>query len=113
MLWKSVAECFVQNVHMQPNEYIELTEEQERQEKLGKFAEEKPDYKALALDPKSKKTVKIGNKHLVKAKRSDIEGIEGKPMEEGMILYPPPRNPVSVGESKGGEINATVFQTRR
>ena len=112
MLWRAITTCYVQGVLLEGNAGIELTEEQEKAEKLGKFAEEVPDERALRRDPASKKTVKIGNKNLIKVTRSAIAGQDGKPLDEGMILYPPAKSPIAVGEQRG-EAHATQFQTNR
>ena len=112
MLWRAITTCYVQGVLLEGNAVIELTEEQEKAEKLGKFAEEVPDERALRRDPASKKTVKIGNKNLIKVTRSAIAGQDGKPLDEGMILYPPAKSPIAVGEQRG-EAHATQFQTNR
>ena len=112
MLWRAITTCYVQGVLLEGNGIIELTDEQERQEKLGKYAEERPDEKALRRDPNSKKTIKIGNKNLVKVTRAAVAGQDGKPIDEGMILYPPAKSPIAVGEQRG-EAHATQFQTNR
>lgn len=112
MLWRAITTCYVQGVLLEGNGVIELTDEQEKAEKLGKYAEEVPDQKALRRDPASKKTVKIGNKNLVKVTRSAVAGQDGQPLEDGMILYPPAKSPIALGE-KRGETNATRFQTNR
>ncbi len=112
MLWRAITTCYVQGVLLEGNGIIELTDEQERQEKLGKYAEEKPDEKALRRDPNSKKTIKIGNKNLVKVTRAAVAGQDGKPIDEGMILYPPTKSPIAMGEQRG-EAHATQFQTNR
>jgi len=92
--------------------YVGLDEEQEKELMLGKYAKEVPDAQALRRDPSSKKTVKIGNKNLVKAKNSEISGQEGKPIDDGFISYPPAKNPVQQGMSRG-DTHATQFQTVR
>lgn len=112
MLWRAITTCYVQGVLLEGNGIIELTDEQERQEKLGKYAEEIPDHKALRRDPNSKKMLKVGNKNLVKVARSAVSGQDGKPLEDGMILYPPFKSPVAQGDQRG-EAHATVFQTNR
>lgn len=111
-LWRAVNTCYVQGVLLEGNGIIELTDEQEKAEKLGKYADKVPDQKALRRDPASKKTVEIGNKNLVKATRSSIEGQDGKPLDDGMILYPPAKSPVERGQSNG-DVHATTFQHTR
>ena len=111
-LYKATNTCYVQGVLLEGEGYVELNEEQEREEKVGRFAEQIPDKKALARDPKSKKMITIGNKNLVPVKRSEIEGREGNPVDEGLILYPPLKRH-KVGESSGDGIHATTFQTNR
>lgn len=111
-LWKAVHTCYVQGVLLEGNGIIELTEDQEKEEQLGKYAIEVPDQKALRKDPKSTKTIKQGNVNLIKVNRSAVSGKEGQAIDEGMILYPPAKNPVERGDSHGGA-NATQFQTVR
>lgn len=112
-LWRAITTCYVQGVLLEGNGIIELTDEQEKQEQLGKYAVEVPDQKALRRDPNSKKTVKQGNKNLVKVNRSAIAGQDGSPIDEGMVLYPPAKSPIQRGEAPGGDVRATVFQTNR
>lgn len=111
-LWKAKATCYVQGVLLEGEAIIELTDEQEKEEGLGKYAKEVPDQKAIKLDPKSNKTVKIGNKNLVKVSRSSVDGVEGKPFEEGMILYPPAKARTQTGQVSG-DVHPTQFQTVR
>ena len=112
MLWRAIQTCYVQGVLLDGNGIIELTDEQEKAEKLGKYAEEVPDEKALRRDPASKKTIKIGNKNLIKVNRSAVAGQEGQALDDGMILYPPAMNPVQRGQQHGNA-NPTQFQNVR
>lgn len=109
MLWRAITTCYVQGVLLEGNGVIELNDEQEKAEKLGKYADEVPDQKALRRDAASKKTIKIGNKNLVKVNRAAVAGQDGQPLDDGMILYPPARNPVEHG-NKNGDAHATQFQ---
>lgn len=111
-IWRAITTCYVQGVLLEGNGCIELTDEQEQQEGLGKYAKEIPDVKAQRRDPASKKTIKIGNKNLIKVTRSAVAGQDGKPLDDGMILYPPAKSPIAVGEQRG-EAHATQFQTNR
>jgi hypothetical protein len=108
-LWKATTGCYVQGVLLEGGGIIELNEEQERAEKLGKFAEEAPDRKALRRDPESKAKVKIGNKNLVKVSKSAVAGMEGKGLDDGMILYPPQKSPIEQGQTSG-DVHPTQFQ---
>jgi len=111
--YRAIGQAFILGVLVDANAILGLTEEQERELKVGKFVEEKPDLKALRRDPNSKAKVKIGNKLLVACKQSEIEGIEGKALEEGFVLYPPAKSNIMVGEQRGGGTNATTFQVTR
>jgi len=111
-LWRAIQTCHVQGVFLEGNGVIELTDEQEKAEKIGKYAEEVPDRRALARDPNSKKTVKIGNKNLIKVNRAAVAGQDGKPLEDGMILYPPAKSPIERGQ-QNGEAHPTTFQHTR
>lgn len=108
-LWRAITTCYVQGVLLEGNGIIELTDEQEKEEQLGKYAVEVPDMKALRRDPKSTKTIKQGNKNLVKVSRSAVAGQEGQAIDDGMILYPPAKNPVERGQGNG-DTHATQFQ---
>ena len=107
--WKAVNTCYVQGVLLEGEQVVYLTEEQEEAEGLGKFAKEVPDEKALRRDPASKKTVKIGNKNLVKVNRSAVAGKDGNTLDDGMILYPPTKSPVERGQASG-DVHPTQFQ---
>ncbi len=112
MLWRAINTCYVQGVLLEGNGIIELTDDQEREEQLGKYAVEVPDTKALRRDPKSTKMLKQGNKNLIKVNRSAVAGQDGHAIEDGMILYPPAKSPVERGNSNG-DTHATVFQHTR
>jgi hypothetical protein len=112
-LWKAITKCYVQGVLLDGEAIVELTDEQEKAEKLGKYAEAKPDQKALRRDPASKKTISVGNKNLVKVNRSAIAGAEGKPIDDGMVLYPPAKGPIERAASATGDVHATTFQHTR
>jgi hypothetical protein len=112
-VYKVVNTCEIFGSQYDAGGYVGLSEEQERQLKVGKFAEEVPDKKALARDPNSKAKVKIGNKNLVKARQSEIEGLDGKALESGAILYPPVGKPVLHGETPGAGLHPTQFQNVR
>lgn len=109
-LWQAITTTYVQGVLLEGNGIIELTDEQEKAEKLGKYAEEAPDLKAKRKDPASKKTIKVGNKNLVKVTRAAVAGQEGKPLDEGMILYPPAKSPIEKMAAQSGDVHATTFQ---
>lgn len=111
-LWRAINQCYVQGVLLDGDGIIELTDEQEKAEKLGKYAEEAPDRKAQMRDPNSKKMIKIGNKNLVKVNRSAIAGQDGKPLDDGMILYPPAKSPIERGQANG-DVHPTQFQHTR
>ncbi len=111
-LYRAIHTCYVQGVLLEGNGIIELTDDQEKEEQLGKYAVEVPDQKALRRDPKSTKTVKQGNKNLVKVNRSAIAGQEGQAIEDGMVLYPPAKTPVERGNSNG-DTHSTQWQHTR
>lgn len=112
-LWKATQTCYVQGVLLEGGGIISLTDEQEKAEKLGKYAEEVPDERALRRDPNSKKKTKIGNKNLTKVSESAVAGVEGKAIDEGMILYPPVSSGVEKKAAPADGVHATTFQHTR
>ncbi len=112
-VYKIVNTCELFGSSYEAGAYIGLNEDQERELKVGKFVQEIPDQKALRRDPKSNAKIKVGNKNLVKAKESEIEGLDARALESGAILYPPQGNPIARGTSPGNGIHATQFQTMR
>ena len=112
--YRAISDCYILNTYVPGNGIIGLTEDQEKQLKLGKHVEKKPDTKALMRDPKSKAVIQIGDKNLVKVKATEMAGMEGKPLEDGSILYPPVTSAVQVGNTPGVDgVHATQFQTVR
>lgn len=111
-LWQATQLQYVLGVLLDPGGIISLTDEQEQQLKLGKYVEEVPDPKALKADPESKKKIKVGHKGLVRASKEVIAGLEGKPLEDGAILYPPAKPTNMLGDNRG-DFHATQFQNTR
>lgn len=110
-IYRAVREQYVLGVHMTANSYIGLSEANEKELKLGKFAVEVPDKRALERDPKSTAKIKKGYSGLELADASEVRNLEGHPVDEGFVLYPPPKA-MKVGDAQNGA-HGTVWQETR
>lgn len=112
-LWKASQNCHVLGVMLAGGEIVKLTDSQEKELGLGKYVTEAPDERARRANPESKKTVKVGFKHLVKAVPSEAHGRDSVAMDEGFIRYPPPRAMPTPSSVSADGIHSTQIEVRR
>jgi phosphate uptake regulator len=94
--WKATCKCLPLNIELDADRIIKLNEEQEKELKLGKFAE-------TVKDQNTGKEVVISFAHLVKPSKRDLERIdenEAKAIEDGFVIYPPQFHSQSLDEKQ-------------
>lgn len=85
----------VLGVLLDANAIISVTEDQEKELLIGKYA---PTEKEIKANPKTPR----GNQMLVKLTASQVRDLgEGEAIDEGLVVYPPPKA-INLGKDRPG-----------